>query len=264
MQEVFISPVGLFVSNVVKDFTYLWHNYSTLGYFIPKPNLQRPIIKNLKNIPLDWSYSFTKIDLNIIIILGLFFFKITKTNTMLSLYNISDGLPPHSSRLFKVTSYHASKLISTSRFPCETESDIDQQPVQMSEMLREGKRILLSGGSMQGYGEARETATLGGIRGFLSPIREHSSALRQHKDCNSTVNSTPRLCLGPFGTSHTTDTAMVFSCSQTGFKEKYDDSKHLSKIVLFKVASLFQMQTSKLPSRIQMLGVYRRCMPAQK
>lgn len=33
MQKIFTSPVGL---SVIKDFTYLWHDYSTLGYFIPK------------------------------------------------------------------------------------------------------------------------------------------------------------------------------------------------------------------------------------
>lgn len=59
---------------------------------------------------------------------------------MLSLYRISDGLPPHYSRFFTVTCYHASKLISTSRFQCEIESDIDQLHVQMSAMLREGKK----------------------------------------------------------------------------------------------------------------------------
>lgn len=65
---------------------------------------------------------------------------------MLSLYNISNGLPQHPSRLkFKGTSCHASKLIS--RFQCEIESDIDQLHVQMqSEMLREGKKDPISAG----------------------------------------------------------------------------------------------------------------------
>lgn len=38
MQKFFTSAVGLSVINV-KDFTYSWHNSSTLGYFIPKLNL---------------------------------------------------------------------------------------------------------------------------------------------------------------------------------------------------------------------------------
>lgn len=40
MQEIFTSPVGLPVISV-KDFTSLCHNYSILGYFIPKLNLFR-------------------------------------------------------------------------------------------------------------------------------------------------------------------------------------------------------------------------------
>lgn len=40
IQEILTSPVGLSIISV-KDFTYSWHDCSTLCYFIPKLNLCR-------------------------------------------------------------------------------------------------------------------------------------------------------------------------------------------------------------------------------
>lgn len=158
--------------------------------------------------------------------------------TMLSLYNISGELPPYSSRLFKATSYHALKLISTSRFRVRLNLILINCTFKHLRCWEKGKRILISAGLWGSQRNSNSQWDQG-----LSLL----SNIPQLWDSTSIITPQPTALLGcawaHFATSHTTDIAIFNSCSQTGFKEKYDVSKHLSKITLFKMTvNLFQMQ----------------------
>lgn len=135
-----------------------------------------------------WGYSFLK--------------SCSHKNSMLSLYCVSDELPPHSSRLFKVTSYHPSKLISTSRYSVRLNLILINCMFKCPRCWEKGKRILISPG------------LLGSQRNSNSQQDQGFSLLSnipQLWDSTSIITPQPTALLGcawaHFATSHTTDTA---------------------------------------------------------